>query len=576
VNLIVAVVAMVIQVIVGFAIPMLMIDVIDVAIPANDIDLLLETGGVMLGAAAIGLIAGVINTYNSQKVAMYSTADLRHDLFRKIQSLSFTNIDKYKTSRLVTSSTNDVIRIQQFFQMMLRIIIRAPLMIGVGLFMAISTSKQISSLFYISIPLLLVSIIIIMLIGLPRFMKVQKTIDGLNKVSLETANSPRVIKSFVSTEHENKRFDDANETFRKVNTSAEKVMVIAEPIIMMIFNASLAGIIYLGAYFIDKGYLWEVVEGVNMPQVGVLIAFNNYSMQILFGLMMFAMILVFISRAVASAKRVVEILDEVADLQNCEDCISDFEINGDIEFKNVSFGYEKAGNEVLHEISFKVNAGEKIGIIGSTGSGKSSLVSLIPRLYDVASGEILVDGTDIRELNISQLRSQISFVTQTPKLFSGSIATNLMQGKTDADMSELDEAADSAQASEFIKEYDDFYNHIVQQDGTNFSGGQKQRISLGRAFIRKPKIMILDDSTSAVDAKSEELILREIDKQTANMTTLIISQKISTIRNMDNILVLNNKGRIDGFDKHENLLKNSKVYQEIALSQLGTGGGLDA
>jgi len=576
VNLIVAVVAMVIQVIVGFAIPMLMIDVIDVAIPANDIDLLLETGGVMLGAAAIGLIAGVINTYNSQKVAMYSTADLRHDLFRKIQSLSFTNIDKYKTSRLVTSSTNDVLRIQQFFQMMLRIIIRAPLMIGVGLFMAISTSKQISSLFYISIPLLLVSIIIIMLIGLPRFMKVQKTIDGLNKVSLETANSPRVIKSFVSTEHENKRFDDANETFRKVNTSAEKVMVIAEPIIMMIFNASLAGIIYLGAYFIDKGYLWEVVEGVNMPQVGVLIAFNNYSMQILFGLMMFAMILVFISRAVASAKRVVEILDEVADLQNCEDCISDFEINGDIEFKNVSFGYEKAGNEVLHEISFKVNAGEKIGIIGSTGSGKSSLVSLIPRLYDVASGEILVDGTDIRELNISQLRSQISFVTQTPKLFSGSIATNLMQGKTDADMSELDEAADSAQASEFIKEYDDFYNHIVQQDGTNFSGGQKQRISLGRAFIRKPKIMILDDSTSAVDAKSEELILREIDKQTANMTTLIISQKISTIRNMDNILVLNNKGRIDGFDKHENLLKNSKVYQEIALSQLGTGGGLDA
>lgn len=574
-NLIVSLLAMVIQVIVGFLVIDLMKTIIDSAIPADDSTLLWQTSGLMIATAFLGLLMGMVNTYHSQKVAMYATADLRSDMFTKIQSLSFTNIDKYKTSRLITSSTNDMLRIQQFFQMMLRIIVRAPLMVGIGIYMAFKTSLELSTLFYFSIPLLIVTIVIIMIIAFPRFTKVQKTVDGLNKASLETANSPRVIKSFVSTKHENDKFKKANEIFRKTNTAAEKVMVVAEPVIMLIFNASLAGIIFLGAYFIDKGYLLKEVKGVIIPKVGIIMAFNGFSMQILFGLMMFAMIMIFISRALVSAKRITEILNEDVDIVNCEDCLENFEIEGNIEFRNVGFAYEKDGNHVLRDINFKVKAGERVGIIGSTGSGKSSLIHLIPRLYDVTEGAILIDGNDVRNLNIKALRSQISVVTQSPTIFSGSIATNLIQGNKDASLDELVEASNSAQATEFVEGYDDYYNHQVQQKGSNFSGGQKQRISLARAFVRKPKIMILDDSTSAVDAQSEELILQEIKKLSPNMTTILISQKISTIKDMDHILVLNNKGKIDGYDTHERLLKNSKVYQEIALSQIGTGGGLD-
>jgi ATP-binding cassette subfamily B protein len=575
-SLIIALVAMIVQVVIGFMIPTLMATIIDKAIPAKNMDLLVITGLQMLGLAFGSLLVGFINTVTSQKVAMYAITDLRGDLFEKIQDLSFTNIDKFKVSKLITTSTNDMTRIQQFFQMMLRIIVRAPLLVGIGLFMAIRQSPELSTLFYVSLPLLLISIVIIMIIAFPRFQKVQKTVDNLNKVSLESANSPRVIKSFVSMSHENKRFKDANRVFRDTNTAAEKVMVFAEPVIMLIFNSTVAGIILLGAYYINQGLLLENVEGVIVPQIGLLTAFNNYSMYILMGLMMFAMVMIFVSRAIVSAKRITEVLEEEIDLQNCEDCIDDFEISGSIEFKHVDFSYEKEGNNVLNDINFKVEKGEKVGIIGSTGSGKSTLVHLIPRLYDVANGEILIDGVNVKQINIDKLRSQISVVTQSPTLFSGSIGTNILQGNNEASISELETASKSAQAYEFITEYDDYFNHEVQQKGTNFSGGQKQRISLARAFVRKPKILILDDSTSAVDAKSEEQILNEIESLSKNMTTVLISQKISTIRDMDHILVLNNKGQVDAYDTHENLLKNSTVYQEIALSQLGNGGGLDA
>ncbi len=575
-SLIIALVAMIVQVVIGFMIPTLMATIIDKAIPSKNMDLLIITGLQMLGLAFGSLLVGFVNTVTSQKVAMYAITDLRADLFEKIQDLSFTNIDKFKVSKLITTSTNDMTRIQQFFQMMLRIIVRAPLLVGIGLFMAIRQSPELSTLFYVSLPLLLISIVIIMIIAFPRFQKVQKTVDNLNKVSLESANSPRVIKSFVSMNHENKRFKEANRVFRDTNTAAEKVMVFAEPVIMLIFNSTVAGIILLGAYYINQGVLLENVEGVIVPQIGLLTAFNNYSMYILMGLMMFAMVMIFVSRAIVSAKRITEVLEEQIDLQNCEDCIDDFEISGSIEFKHVDFSYEKEGNNVLNDINFKVEKGEKIGIIGSTGSGKSTLVHLIPRLYDVANGEILIDGVNVKQINIDKLRSQISVVTQSPTLFSGSIGTNILQGNNKASINELETASKSAQAYEFITEYDDYFNHEVQQKGTNFSGGQKQRISLARAFVRKPKILILDDSTSAVDAKSEEQILNEIESLSKNMTTVLISQKISTIRDMDHILVLNNKGQVDAYDTHENLLKNSTVYQEIALSQLGNGGGLDA
>lgn len=568
-SVLLSVLMMVINVLSAFLVIRLTPVLIDEALPTLDTDLLLRTGGMMLLFAFIGLASGLINTVNSQKVAMFATADLRRDLFIKIESLSFSNIDNYKTSRLVTTSTNDVLRIQQFFQMLLRIIIRAPLMFGIGLYMAIVTSKELSNIFFVSLPLLLITIGVVMMIAFPRYMKVQKTIDGLNKVSLETANSPRVIKSFVRTEHENKRFDDANQLFKNTNLSAEKVNFAAEPIIMMIFNSSLAGILVLGGYYMSNGNLINVQTG--LPNVGLLIAFNNYSMFILMGLLMFAMVMIFISRALASANRITEVIDEVVDLQNCVNCISDFEVQGDIEFKHVSFSYEKDGNKVLNDINFKVQAGERIGIIGSTGSGKSTLIQLIPRLYDPTEGEVLIDGTNIKQLDINTLRSQMGFVTQTATIFSGSIGTNLRMGNTAADFNTLQAATERAQAFEFIEEYSDLFNHETQQKGANMSGGQKQRISLARAFVRNPRILILDDSTSAVDAKSEEAILAELKQLSSQMTSIVISQKISTIKDMDKILVLDNHGSVDGFDSHQNLLKHSKVYQEIALSQIGGG-----
>ncbi len=570
---VVSMLSMLIQVTSGFVIPYLMIDIIDVAIPEKNLALLVNTTLMMIGVAVIGLLSGLANNYTSQYVAQYASADLRLDLFKKIQSLSFKNIDKFKTSRLITSSTNDIVRIQQFYQMLLRIIVRAPFMIGMGLFMALNTSVSLSNIFLITMPLLMISIVVIMILAFPRFSKVQKTIDRLNKTVLETANSPRVIKSFVSLKHENTKFENANESFRVTNTSAEKIMAFAEPIIMFIFNASTSLIILFGTYYFSKGSLLSITDGT--PQVGVLIAFNNYSMQILFGLMMFAMMMIFVSRAVVSAKRIMEIFDEKVDLTSKEDAIKDLEITGNINFKNVSFGYGSEEHNVLNNISFKIKSGEVIGIIGSTGSGKSSLIHLIPRLYDVTKGAISLDGVNIKDLDVSELRKQISIVTQTATIFSGSIGTNIQQGNEEADYDNFVEASENAVAYEFIKSYDDFFNHEIQQKGSNLSGGQKQRLSLARAFIRKPKILILDDSTSAVDAKSEELILSSIKKLSRNMTTLVISQKISTIKDMDKIIVLDNKGNLDGFDTHLNLLKTSKVYKEIALSQIGHGGGLD-
>ena len=570
IQIMISISAMLIQVIVGFLVPFLMITIIDDAIPNDNLKLLFNTASIMLGLAVLGILAGIVNNYTSQYVSQYSSADLRLDLFRKIQSLSFTNIDHFKTSRLITTATNDIVRIQQFFMMLLRIIVRAPLMIGVGLFLSIRTSADLSNIFFVSMPILVISIIVIMILAFPRFAKVQKTIDGINKVVLETANAPRVIKSFVSIEHENDNFEKANENFRLTNTAAEKIMAFADPVIMFIFNASIAGIVFLGAYFVNGGGL--ISSSTGLPKVGIMIAFNNYSMQILFGLMMFAMMMIHISRAAVSAKRIMEVFNEKIDLVSKDDSIKDIVLSGEIEFNNVSFGYGNDGNRVLNNISFKIKSGETVGIIGSTGSGKSSLIHLIPRLYDVCEGEVKVNNIDVRDIDVETLRSQISVVTQTATIFSGSIGTNILQGNEKALYDDFIDAGDKASANEFIKEYKDLYNHEVQQNGSNLSGGQKQRISLARAFIRNPKILILDDSTSAVDAKSEELILNQIEKLSKGMTTLVISQKVSTIKNMDKILVMDNKGHLNGFDTHVKLLKTSKVYQEIALSQVGNGG----
>jgi len=553
-------------------IPTFMKNIIDDAIPSEDLSLLVEYSLYMVLAALLLIAFGLINNYASVRVSMYATADLREDLFSKIQSLSFRNIDKFKTSRLITTSTNDVTRIQNFFQMSFRIVIRAPFMLIFGLIFAIRYAPELSTVFYWSIPILLLTIVIIIIIAFPYFKKVQQNVDEINKVTLETANAPRAIKSFVTQESEAEKFEIVNENYRRINSIANKVMGLAEPIINLIFNATYAGAIVLAITFYKNG---ELLNEFGNPSTGQLLAFTNYMMITLSGLLMFAMVLVFMSRASVSAKRIYEVLDEHVDLENASNPITDLALQGDIEFDHVTFGYGENGNHVLTDISFKVKPGQTIGIIGSTGSGKSSLINLIPRIYDVTDGRVLLNGINVKEIDLNTLRSQISVVTQKATIFSGSIGTNIGQGKNGSNLEDFDRASKYAVADEFITQYDDYYNHKIEQGGQNLSGGQKQRISLARAFIREPRILILDDSTSAVDAKSEEQILNSIKKLSSRMTTLIISQKISTIKDMDNILVLNNKGKLDGFGTHEELMKSSEVYQEIALSQLGTGGEID-
>ncbi len=563
-----ALVSMLVQVLVGFFIPYVMIDIIDVSLPANDFMQVIWQSLIMLGLALFGMFAGVVSAYTSQYISQYAAAELRLDLFNKIQTLSFKNIDTFKQSRLITNATNDVMRVQMFFTMMLRIVIRAPLMIVVGLVLALSTSLLLSQVFFITMPLLIISVVVIMFFAYPRFKKVQTALDNLNNVVLENANAPQVIKSFVSQPHELERFDTTNDDYRKVNTSAESIMAFAEPVIMMVFNLGVALILFLSAYYLDANNPALFIDGA--PRVGLIMAFNQYSQQILIGLMMFAMIMIFLSRADVSAARINEIFDANIDLVNPKNGQKKT-IEGTIEFVNVSFGYGDNGNHVLNRISFKINAGEKIGIIGSTGSGKSTLTNLIPRLYDVKEGRVLIDGDDVQTYDVPYLRDQIGFVTQTANIFTGSIATNILQGNQTADFDTLEAASKDALIYDFIEEQEAGFNYLVTAKGNNLSGGQKQRVSIARALIKQPKVLILDDATSAVDLVSEKKILQAIGALKPNPTLLLISQKVATVRQMDRILVLDNEGSLDGFGTHDTLINTSPVYQEIAKSQLNLG-----
>ncbi len=561
---------MVVQVAVAFFIPYIMQFILQNALEVRDVELIVILSIVMLVLALLGIGAGIMNTYSSQYISQHAVAELRLDLFSKIQTLSFKNIDDFKTSRLITNATNDMVRVQMFFSMLLRMVIRAPMMIAVGLVFALSTSIQLSQVFFITMPLLIISILIIMAFAYPRFRRVQRSLDDLNNTVLENANAPQVIKSFVSQPHEIDRFEKTNENYREANTSAESLMAFAEPIIFLIFNLGVALILVFGARYFGEGHPAFFTD-TGVPRVPLLVAFNQYSQQILFGLMMFAMMIIFISRADVSAARINEIFHADIDLENPEDGTHPT-LSGAIRFEDVSFGYGKNGNRVLKDITLTVNAGEKVGIIGSTGSGKSTLVTLIPRLYDPSKGSIYLDDYNLKDLDIPTVRAQIGFVTQQATLFSGSLATNIIQGKEDASLDEIETAAKDALIHDFAKESEAYYNHIVRAKGTNLSGGQKQRLSIARALVRKPKILILDDATSSVDLSSERKILRAINKLSYNPTLLMISQKVASVRRMDRIVVLDNDGQIDGVGTHETLIKESKVYREIAESQLDLGG----
>jgi ATP-binding cassette, subfamily B, multidrug efflux pump len=549
---------MVLEVFMDLLQPKIMQNIIDIGIANNDLNYVMINGAIMILVAFIGLLGGLMCIYLSTKTAINTATDIRRDLYNKIQSFSSRNIDKFQSGKLITILTSDVNSIQLATMMLLRSMVRSPLLFIGSIIMVLISSYSLSPILIIVVPFLGLSLFFIIKKSGNLFKNVQEAIDNVNNIMQENLSGIRVIKAFVRWKYEINKFDKSNDNLTKVNIDANQVMSILLPIIMISVNLGIVAALWLGGINVNNGVI----------EIGQLVAFLNYLIQILSSLLTFGMILVHITRAVPSINRVNEVLETKAEIADSVDCTNLKHIKGNIEFKNVSFSYNKNDEMVLTDISFKTNIGEKIGIIGPTGSGKSTLAKLIPRLYDVDKGEILVDNINTKKINLRLLRQSIGFVPQKALLFSKSIEENILYGKENATFEELEIAAKDSCSMEFISNFDDKFKHKLNQKATNLSGGQKQRLSIARAFIRKPAILILDDSTSAVDAKSEELIVNELNKSYKNTTTFIISSKISSIIDADKILVLDD-GKLVGIGKHKELIRNCNVYKEIYLSQGG-------
>lgn len=518
---------------------------------------------VMILIAVLMMAGGVGGCYFGGKASVNFASDIREDLYRKIQSFSFANIDRFSTSSLVTRVTNDVTQIQNFVNMLLRMALRAPGMMIGGLIMAVRLRPDLATVFLVSIPLLLLTAGGIILTGFPRFKKMQTRVDDLNATVQENITNVRVVKSFVREEYEKDKFRRSNGNLKEACFRAMKVVIFMQPVITLFMNATIIAVVWFGHGIVLDG---------GMP-VGNLSAFINYVSQILFSLVMVTFLLMFSSRAMASAKRIREVLDEEPDLNDTNAACRDLTVrDGGIEFRGVSFRYYKNSSEkVLEDISLKIAPGTTVGIIGSTGCGKSTLVSMIPRLYDPDEGEVLIDGVNVKDYSLFNLREGVGMVLQKNVLFTGSIAENLRWGDEDATDEEIAEAAGYAQADKFIDSFPEQYQTEIEKGGANVSGGQKQRLCIARALLKKPKILILDDSTSAVDTATEAQIREAFANELSGSTKLIIAQRISSVQDADQIIVMND-GRITGVGTHEELLKNNTEYQEIFESQTGRKG----
>ena len=514
----------------------------------------------MILTAVVMMAGGVGGAYFSAKASVNFAADLRADLYSRIQAFSFANIDKFSTGSLVTRLTNDVTQLQNFIAMVMRMALRAPGMMIAALVMAIMLNPPLSVVFAVSIPLMLITLTFIISVGFGRFSKMQAKIDGLNSNVQENVTNVRVVKSFVREEHSIKGFKKANKELKDAGVSAMSVMIFLQPIMTLFMNATIIAVILIGG---------RIVLNNGMP-VGNLSLFITYVTQILSSLLMITFMLMMSSRAMASGKRIIEVLDEKLDIsdENASNPEKRVE-NGEIEFRNVEFRYYKNSEDpVLSNINLKIPANSIVGIIGSTGSGKSTLVSLIPRLYDCDEGEVLVDGVNVRDYSLVNLRDGIGMVLQKNTLFSGTIAENLRWGNEEATDEEVKEFASYAQADKFISTFTDGYDTKLDQGGTNVSGGQKQRLCIARALLKRPKILILDDSTSAVDTATEAQIRKAFREELQGSTKIIIAQRISSVRDADMIVVLN-EGRITGIGKHDELLRDNIEYREIYESQSG-------
>ena len=525
----------------------------------------------MIGTALLMMLGGVGGSYFGAKASVNFASDLRADLFRKVQSFSFANIDKFSTGSLVTRLTNDVTQLQNFVNMMLRMMLRSPGMLIGGIIMAIQLSPSLSIVMAVTLPLLLASMAFLIFRGMPRFAKMQTKIDGLNSTVQENITNVRVVKSFTREEHETEKFEKANGDLKSAGRSAMMNMILMSPVQSLFMYITTGLVIWFGAQLVISNFDLGITDRFN---VGDLAAFITYVSQILMSLMMVTFMLMFSSRAFASAKRVKEVLDEELDITNLETCDGEARVErGEIEFKNVTYRYYKNSAEpVLSNIDLKIKAGSTVGIIGSTGCGKTTLVSLIPRLYDTDEGEVLVDGKNVKDYTLYNLREGVGMVLQKNVLFSGTIEENLRWGNENATDEQIFAAAESAQADKFVKNFTLGYQTELGQGGVNVSGGQKQRLCIARALLKSPKIIILDDSTSAVDTATEAQIRKAFREELAASTKIIIAQRISSVKDADMIVVMDD-GKITGIGDHEALLKNNVEYQEIYNSQISGKDG---
>jgi len=557
---------MFIEVVCDLMLPTLLANIVDNGVATGDLPYIFRTGGLMLGIALIGMVGGMGCTVASSIASQNFGADLRSDLFRKIQGFSFFNIDRFKTSSLITRLTNDITQLQMVVLMSLRMMVRAPLLFLGGIIMAVSLNARLSLILVVVIPLLVLVLVFTMSKSMPRFAKMQKMLDRVNAVVRENLAGVRVIKAFVREDHERNRFGEANDNLMYAALNAYNLVIVMMPVIMLIMNLSIVAVLWWGGVFVNSGEM----------EIGQVMAYINYIMQILFSLMMIGGILFFVTRASASAQRVNEVLETETDIHDVKD--ADFRpvSSGEVVFEDVSFGYGSSEEHlVLKGINLYAPPGKTVAILGATGAGKSTMVNLIPRFYDVTAGRVVVDGRDVRLIDLAVLRSGIGIVPQDTVLFSGSIKDNIRWGKNDATDEEIIEAAKIAQAHDFIMNFPAAYDTELGQRGVNLSGGQKQRIAIARAIIKKPPILILDDSTSAVDLVTEQRIQKELKKYIKGCTVFIIAQRISSVMDADKIIILD-EGRIAAEGTHEELIENSPLYQDIYNSQLGEGVVIDA
>lgn len=545
------------EVVMEVIIPLLMANLIDKGMYAGNMNEVLKIGLELVGSAMLSLIFGVLSGSVAAKASAGFAKNLRKDLYYKVQDFSFSNIDKFSTASIITRLTTDVTYVQMAFQMIIRIAVRTPLMLVFSLIMAFEINKELSLIFLILIPIVGVALGLISTKVYPIFDRVFKKYDDLNEIVEENVSSIRVVKSYVLEEKE--KFGKTSNEIYKDFTKAEKIMALNSPIMQFAIYSALILISWFGAKIIVNSHMTALTTGE-------LTSLLTYSIQILSSLMMLTMILVMCTMSKASAQRIVEILDEEPDLKNKKNPIEEVK-NGDIEFQNVGFSYiGKKNKEVLKNINLKIKSGETVGIIGGTGDGKSSLINLIPRLYDVSEGKVLVGGVNVKDYNLKALRDQVANVLQKNVLFSGTIKENIRWGDENASDEDVERVCKLAQADEFIRGFDKKYDTYIEQGGTNVSGGQKQRLCIARALLKKPKILILDDSTSAVDTKTDSLIRKAFREEIPNTTKIIIAQRISSVQDADKIVVMDN-GRIDAIGTHEELLKNNKIYKEVYESQ---------